>query len=756
MDWQGLVRLFLDNSSGKGIALATLFICCFPLFGWSAQMPTTNPSATDLRQLYESGQQALRQDRLEEAEKLFDQVLAQSYARRGRLYCLAGRYSEAVADLEEAKKLEPQNHDVESQLGFAYLGKQQYAAAAKNLLPALLAAPGDPETLVALGEAEAAQGNLQEARTYLERAVKNDPLDHLSAYQLATVLLAMRDADGAQRIFSQLKGAVGDSARFHLLVGRAYESTGYHAKGDVELRRALELDPKVHYAHHLLGMSALQKGVDSHAEEAQREFQAEVGQHPEEFGPLFMLGVLMEMHRQWPQALTYLHRAQRLQPQDPELALLLGSVELSGKNPAQAITDLQRAIDLTQGVSGGDTARRAHYLLSRAYRERGDLERAGAEAQEAQRLSAADFSQHKEDLVRENPVQRALLKMSEVERQIIWQQLRPPVKEDASLLSLEKMYLQILANTHNSLGLIAARQNRFEEAVQDFELGVKLEPDSPQKNYNLGLAAFRAQRFPEAIAALKRAVAREPENQAAVTLLGLAEFQYEDFAEALPDLEKAEAAHPGDPGLLLALGTCLVREKRGAQAQEVFDRLLRSNAERPEVHILLGQAAYAQGRNDAAVTELRNALALDPHAPEAHYYLGMIELNRGQLPAADADFRAEAEDHPENAKARYNLAFVLLQEQKREDGIRLLEALVKDVPGYAEVHYSLGKAFLDAGDLERGTAELEAAVRLDPGKAFSHYQLGRAYQKARRTLDAQHEFERSRQLKDSEPKPKTM
>jgi len=77
---------------------------------------------------------------------------------------------------------------------------------------------------------------------------------------------------------------------------------------------------------------------------------------------------------------------------------------------------------------------------------------------------------------------------------------------------------------------------------------------------------------------------------------------------------------------------------------------------------------------------------------------------------------------------------------------------VKDVPGYAEAHYSLGKTLVEQGELARGTGELEAAARLDPDKAFSHYQLGRAYQKAGRTRDAQREFERVRQIKESEAK----
>jgi tetratricopeptide (TPR) repeat protein len=708
-------------------------------------------SEVDLRYGYESAQQAFRQGNLEQAQKLFEHVLGQSYWQLGRLYRMVDRFPEAVMDLEEAKRLSPHSPDLERELGLAYLGNQQYAAAAKHLKAAVGGGLGSAEMLAALGQAYAAQGDQTEARTYLERAVKADPADHLIAYQMATVLLAMKDIDGAARIFSELRRTVGDSAQFRLLVGRAYESAGYLQQGDAELRRALAFDPKIHYAHHLLGMSALKQGGFSRAEDAQRDFKEEILHHPDEFPPLFMLGVLMEMKRDWTQALTYLRRAQQLQPGDPDVQLVLGSVELSAGKTAQAIQDLQHAIDLSRVASSTDVDWRAHYLLSRAYRSLGDSKTADAEAEEAQRLSAEAFSLKSKELARENLLRRSLLKMAQAEQHISWQQLRPPAKENPGMISLEKMYRQVLANSHNKLGLIAARQNQFEKAVRQFEDVSRLDPNSPGADYNLGLAAYKAQRFPEAIAALKRAVSRNPEDMSSVTLLGLAEFQHQDLAEALPNLRKAVGAHPDDPGLLLALGTCLTHEGKSLEAQKIFDRLLRSNANLPEVHVLLGQAAYALGKVRQATAELHKALALDPRTPEAHYYLGVISLERGQWLAAEAEFRAEVETHPENAKARYNLGYVLLEEEKQKEAIPLLERLVRDVPGYAEAYYSLGKALVEEGQLQRGTVELETAVRLDPNKVFSHYQLGSAYLKAGRTLDAQHEFDVVRQLQKRNP-----
>ncbi len=715
---------------------------------------STFAGESDLEQLYLSAERAFRSQELDRASGLFSQVLVQSYLLRGRLRQGEGRYAEAVEDLEAARKLEPENRAVRAELGTAYFAGQRYEPAVKELESLPAKERERAGVLTTLGQAYFSLGRLHDAQGCFARALALKPSERLPAYFLGVALLSEKDRPGAARVFAQLKREAGESAQFRLLVGRAYLDTGYHREAEAELRRALELDPKIHYAHHLLGVSALQEDESGRINEAQREFEAEVAGHRSEFSPLFMLGVILEMKRDWARAKSYLLEARELEPHDADVFFHLGHVELEAGQAAPAASDLERSMALTKTASHSHfQVGRAHFLLSRAYRELGDPQKSASEAEAARRLSEERVEWEKEKLAELMSLKSSVEKVSDREPRATWEELRPPGPPDTNSAALEKMYTQVLANSYNRLGLIAAQAGRFEEAVDNFGEVVALQADFPRGDFNFGLAAFRAERLPQAIAAFERAVARDPSDAAARELLGRAQFEHGDFAAALPNLQEARAAHLDDPGLLLALGACLARAHRTQEAEQVFAQLLKAHSNLPELHVFLGQGAYAQGQDSAAEKELRNALSLDPHAPQAHFYLGIIALDRGDLPSAEREFASEIRSHPEDQKARYHLAFVLLEEQKREAAFRLLEGILKSVPGYAEAHYSLGKALIEADQLERGITELETAVRLDPDKAYSHYQLGRAYLRAGKTKQGEQELVRAQELKASGAKP---
>jgi len=96
---------------------------------------------------------------------------------------------------------------------------------------------------------------------------------------------------------------------------------------------------------------------------------------------------------------------------------------------------------------------------------------------------------------------------------------RAPLSRKASLdvtdqdRALLKFYNQILASAHNSLGLISARHEQFEEAARQFTLVRSLQPDSLDTDFNLGLALFSAKHYPEAAPLFEHAVSRNPSNE---------------------------------------------------------------------------------------------------------------------------------------------------------------------------------------------------------------------------------------------------
>jgi tetratricopeptide (TPR) repeat protein len=71
------------------------------------------------------------------------------------------------------------------------------------------------------------------------------------------------------------------------------------------------------------------------------------------------------------------------------------------------------------------------------------------------------------------------------------------------------------------LGLIARAQNRFEEAIAQFQNVLKIDPDDVGSNINVGQTFSQQRNYAEAIAAFRRAIAAEPYNETALYNLGI-------------------------------------------------------------------------------------------------------------------------------------------------------------------------------------------------------------------------------------------
>ncbi len=97
---------------------------------------------------------------------------------------------------------------------------------------------------------------------------------------------------------------------------------------------------------------------------------------------------------------------------------------------------------------------------------------------------------------------------------------------------------------HNNLGGAYLRAGKVEEAIQQFDLTLQINPDYPVAYYNLGGAWKRLGRLPEAIEYYQRAVQVRPDYAEAQNNLGVTLGQVGDLAGAIEHLEQAVRIKP--------------------------------------------------------------------------------------------------------------------------------------------------------------------------------------------------------------------
>ena len=293
-----------------------------------------------------------------------------------------GHIEQALRELDELAEATPPQPGLQRLRGDAFyaLGKLKEADSAFAL--ALVSDPKDAEaaqmralTLFRLGRPADAIPLLEKTPgTNLQN--KADP-----SYVLALCYIDTRRYDDARHAFATQYGFVQDSASAYLLAARMLLRREYVPVAQKFAARALELDPNLPLANELLGEIAL---AGNHYDEAAGFFEKELARNPLEPSAYERLGDTYTRAARYPEARRVLQQAVLLEPNSTGPYILLGKVTLKENDPVASLTYLQRAeqMDPANYIT--------HNLLAQAYRSLGRTADAARELQLTEKSQAAD------------------------------------------------------------------------------------------------------------------------------------------------------------------------------------------------------------------------------------------------------------------------------------------------------------------------------------------------------------------------------
>ena len=290
----------------------------------------------------------------------------------------AGRYDEAIGRLAGVS---PQERDARHLLGLAWYQKREYVRAVELLAPVVDAAPETSrlyrEGVQVLGLSHYLLGHLAEAVPYLEKSSALAPTNNELSYALGMASIQTRQPDRARAAFARMFGVAPDSAAAHLLTAQMMIRVEFEEFADLELKKALEKDPRLPQAHFLLGQTAIYKGrYDEGIALMERELQI----NPDNAMAYYKIGDARTRQLKWDEAIVALQKSVWLYPFYSGPYILLGKSYLKKRELASAEGMLKRAIQFDPNNKS------AHYLLAQVYQQSNRPEEARREFAIAERL----------------------------------------------------------------------------------------------------------------------------------------------------------------------------------------------------------------------------------------------------------------------------------------------------------------------------------------------------------------------------------
>ena len=219
----------------------------------------------DPAKLFQRGQDALTQGRLDDAERDFRQVLqldpqaGGAYANLGVVYMRRKHWSKALAELQKAEHLMPQVAGIRLNIGLAYYRQNEFVKATPPFESVVRDQPDALQPRYLLGLCYFFAERWADAVNALEPlwAQESGKLDYLYVLAIAAGHAGQKDLD--EKAVAQLVKVGGDSPEFHLFMGKAHLNLDEYDAALGEFQAAAAADPKLPFVHFNMGFTYLKQ-----------------------------------------------------------------------------------------------------------------------------------------------------------------------------------------------------------------------------------------------------------------------------------------------------------------------------------------------------------------------------------------------------------------------------------------------------------------------------------------------------------------
>ena len=409
--------------------------------------------------------------------------------------------------------------------------------------------------------------------------------------------------------------------------------------------------------------------------------------------------------------------AQNIGAQKLKAALLI-----ERKNPDEAISVLREALN----YGANDPAIRL--LLAKAYENKQSFDLAAKEYNEGYSLSSgrAEFGLELATfLLRRGEVQRAEETLANVAGRS--PRFRPALKLLAELRlkkqdwkgaeDIAKMMQSAGGDKELSdqiLGASLLGQQRFDEAINLFEVNAAKAPDAIQPMFALVRSYMSAGKTAEAEAFIASALKANPGNASAYILRGMVNLSQGKSEPARVDFETAIAKDPTLPSGYLSLSQFYFNAKDVKKAIAVAESGLGKVKDDTDLRMVIAGMQETAGQPQAAVEQYEKMIAQNVESLVViNNYVSLVSdgnADEASLKRA-AELGAVLKESP-IPEFQETYGWILVRTGNLKDGLSILERVNEKLAANSGAQFHLGQAYALAKNTEAARKHLQIAFEL--------------------------------------------
>jgi tetratricopeptide (TPR) repeat protein len=259
------------------------------------------------------------------------------------------------------------------------------------------------------------------------------------------------------------------------------------------------------------------------------------------------------------------------------------------------------------------------------------------------------------------------------------------------------------------------------------------EPDHADAFHLLGMIAAKANKYDQAIEFIAQAIRKNPNNADYLSNLGTMLQRQARFDEALKSFNLALSLKPDSADTWVKLGNVLQRQERFEEAILAYDKALGIDPPRPEQgkNLVQANALYKRGvcfrhlmRLEEACISFGEALTIYPDHFDALNDRGRTLLDLWRAEEALTDFRKAIEIEPNSAVPLNNCGITLILLRRWEEALEFLDRALSISPDLAELFNNKANALKYLGRFDEALASYDRSIVLRPDYAEAHSNRG--------------------------------
>ncbi|MCF6354756.1 MAG: PEP-CTERM system TPR-repeat protein PrsT [Candidatus Polarisedimenticolaceae bacterium] len=250
--------------------------------------------------------------------------------------------------------------------------------------------------------------------------------------------------------------------------------------------------------------------------------------------------------------------------------------------------------------------------------------------------------------------------------------------------------------------------------IKHLKMAVKLDPEFLQAEILLILNHIKEKNHGEAIKEAEALAIKQPDNLVVHNMLGTAYLVNEQLDKATLSFQKAKALKPGDPKANHNLAMIALQKKKVSKARDYYNDVLRQHPGHLFTFLNIARLEAQQDDFAAMKTVLEEAIESNPDAIEPRVLLVRQYLREGKVQRARAALGNVIEKHRNSPMALTVLGEIQLASREYQDAKISFQNLIELNPKASKSHFLLAKAYSGLNDHEKYKIELEKALAINP------------------------------------------